>query len=203
MPERWNFIKVLLFDQERRLCQRESGFIAANSLTAWYSPTREANMSDWIEREAKREAEEEAAKRKRVEAQQLERKALLSGAPVIFQALIATVKQDIESFNKHFPQEQRKLKPLEMLGDSGFQVLRAYNPPFSLKVLFHKDKPVITYDVRVPNLLNGELISQTGEYIFRLEDSLTAYLANPINPITLEEVSERLLKPAISGRHEL
>jgi hypothetical protein len=113
------------------------------------------------------------------------------------------VKQDIESFNKHFPQEQRKLKPLEMLGDSGFQVLRAYNPPFSLKVLFHKDKPVITYDVRVPNLLNGELISQTGEYIFRLDDSLTAYLANPINPITVEEVSERLLKPAISGRHEL
>jgi hypothetical protein len=160
-------------------------------------------MSDWIEREAKREADEEAARQKRIDAQQFERNALLTGAPVIFQELVAMVKQDIEQFNKFFPQEQRKLKPLEMLGDSGFQVIRTFNPPFTLKVQFHKDRPSVTYDVRVPNLLNGELITESGEYRFKLQDSATIYLANPTNPVTLEEISERLLKPAVSGRHGL
>jgi hypothetical protein len=177
--------------------------LGADQFIAWYSRTREETMSDWVEKEAKRLAVEETAKQKRIEMQQFEHNALILGAPVIFQSLIAAIKKDIQSFNKHFPHHEKKLNDLEMIGEHGFQVTRAYQPSFNLKVVFTPDLPVIKTEIRVPNMVDGDLTSRTDDFRFGLQDSLAVYLLWGSNPITPEEASEKLLKPALAGRHGL
>lgn len=157
-------------------------------------------MLHWIENVAKKLREEGERREKTEQARYVAREALLSNSKPAFEKLLAAVEKDVEKFNTHFPEEQKRLRPPERIGDTGFQVLRQHCPAFILNVTLDKHDPVIHYDVRHPinNTVHGQLYSTAGFYNLRLEkDGIKLLKSGEIMPF--EEASRELLLPAIES----
>jgi len=169
--------------------------------STWYSSIREAPyIPDWIEEAAKRLKEEEE-KRQQIlkKKQQFERETVLAHSREVFDLFLSTVERDIGKFNEHFPEDERRLQKLDRVDDSTFTVRRRYTPSYTLAVKFNPLVPNITYEIDRPNVLDGQIYSQPGDFGFRLLTNGDVSLVNGADSITLEEASREVLLPALEG----
>ncbi|HEX4022707.1 MAG TPA: hypothetical protein VHX63_16300 [Acidobacteriaceae bacterium] len=158
----------------------------------------QAPASNWIQEEADRLAKQKTQDREEFDRRKFERETLLAYAPEAFQALIEAVRQDIEGFNKLYPRHDERLNPLEIQGNTGFQVKRAYDPEFELTARLNPNKPEISYTVKVPHPANGsKRVTAAGLFGISLQKSLSWILLDGVQAISVSTASQMLLKGAV------
>jgi hypothetical protein len=157
-------------------------------------------MSDWIEREAHKIEDAQAAQKRALELRELQANTRTSAAPEIFRNLIEAIKNDIEAFNKRFPENEKRLKPLEMQGYDKFQVLRQYEPTYTLEVRLDVLAPAIHYRVSIPNRSGSGVYEPVKDtFKFMIQQSGDVVMMYGAQPITVLKASEMLLIFAIPG----
>jgi hypothetical protein len=169
--------------------------------SSWYSSIRDTPyVPGWIE-DAARKLKEEEEKRQQIlqRKQQVEKETVLARGRELFELFLSTVEQDVETFNEHFPENERRLQKLERVDDSAFTVRRRYTPSYTLSVKFDALVPSIIYEIDRPNMVDGQIYSQPGGFGFRLQTDGTVSLVNGTDSISVEEASREVLLPALEG----
>ena len=157
-------------------------------------------MPDWISESIENKRKDNLNIEKLEEAARFKRETLVRLARQSFDALNQAVQDDISLFNKHFTNAQKQLKPLENIGDGAFQVLRPYDPPYTLQVKYNAEYPMIGFTVHYPNPLTGQSASLQSSFQIRLNQSADKVnLISNETVITVEQASQEMLKYALEG----
>ena len=148
-------------------------------------------MPDWIEDAAKKLKAEAERLKQEEECRRVMAATLLAQRPNIFGSLLAAVEKDVDLFAVHFPDAQEKLQKPIVIGDTKFEVLRAYSPIFDLDVTWDGN---ISIEWRI----SGERCIESGAFEMKYNDA-GGGLYDGGTVISFEEASKKLIAPAIRG----
>jgi hypothetical protein len=155
-------------------------------------------VSNWIELGAQAIQQERARLRQNLDFQESLRKTLTVNSQNVLGVLLESVSRAVEEFNGHFPATEEKLSKPEMLGMSGFQIRRPYDPVFILTVRTDPNTPAIVWDAVRSGGATG-LYSVNGSFEVRAEPSGDGRLFLEGSPIDFDAAAQRLLLPALEG----
>ena len=151
-------------------------------------------MPDWIEDASNRLKAEKERRLKDAEYQTAQQSAVHANIPTSLEKLIRAVEKDIALFNSHFP-EPRKRLTVERTGETGFQVVRQYEPPFCLRV--STEEHILKYAIQRPAEASGEGRSIEGRFSIALDAKGGIRIFHGEDLITFEEASKAMIAPAI------
>lgn len=157
----------------------------------------------WIGQEKEKALRRSEAEQKAIENEIFRREKLRRDAREFYTSFLAVFEKDVEEFNRLFPMQQERLQPIQFLGTTKdrFRLLRAYDPSYTLDVEFKEDVPSIHYTVAVPSLTRAGIADKASwEAEFKLSPSLNTRLVSGLSFLSLEDLSQRMLKPAIHGK---
>lgn len=154
-------------------------------------------MPNWIEDAARKMKDEHERQREAEESQVLRDKAILVTGPAALAKLMETVEKDIERFNAVFPEDRKRLKNLERIGDTGFQVVRPYPPTYVLRVTLQGS--LLRYNIQQQSV-DGRLRSTEGAFNACIDPSSGVRLLRERSTgdtIPFGAASKELISPAI------
>jgi hypothetical protein len=168
---------------------------------AWYRLIqRLPYMPDWIEDAAKRLQEERARRKQNDTYREALRSTLSANSKTAFSMLLESVARDVVKFNALFPEVQQKLQGPDMLGSSGFQIKRSYDPVFILTVRIDSEEPSICWNTVRSNPATGHgLYADSGSFELQVEKSGDNRLARSGVLLSFEAAAKELLLPALEG----
>lgn len=155
-------------------------------------------MPNWVEIGAQAIKQEQARRQQNLDYQESLRKTLTVNSQNVLAVLLESVSKSVEEFNAKFPEAQEKLSNPEMLGMSGFQVRRPYDPVFILTVRVDPNIPAIVWDAVRSGGVTG-LYSANGSFEMQVDPSGESSLLLAGAPIAFDAVAQKLLLPALEG----